>query len=581
MTERTFAGTLRRDHVGQRVKLAGWVHTRRDFGELIFIDLRDRSGISQVVVDQERISDASIVAVAKELRSEYVIEVEGQVSARNEAQRNPNLPTGDVEVLASSITILNRAETPPFPIEDTTNAAEELRLKYRYLDLRRPALTRNLMLRHQITFAIRDYMHRNDFLEIETPILTKSTPEGARDYLVPSRVHKGNFYALPQSPQIFKQLLMVSGMERYFQIARCFRDEDLRRDRQPEFTQVDIETSFMNEEYIFSLIEGLFAEIFPLANVPAKTPFPRMSWQTAMDRFGIDRPDMRFGMELVDITAVAKSIEFEPFRAAETVRAIVVPGGAGLSRKRIDDLTEEAKKLGAGGLIWVKVDAQRGSSIKKFLTDAFFDSLRSALHANENDLALIVAGPWLKVVDVLGQLRLKVAREQNMVPDERWEFLWVTNFPLLEWDEETKRFYARHHPFTSPALEDLDKLESDPGAVLARAYDVVLNGIELGGGSIRINRPEIQSRMFRALGISDDEAKERFGFLLEAFRYGAPPHGGIALGVDRMVMMMARAESLRDVIAFPKTARAQDLMSEAPSAVDTKQLDELGIALKK
>jgi len=580
-TDRTPAGTLRKDHVHQQVKLAGWVHNRRDFGELIFIDLRDRTGICQVVVDQQRIKDSAVVAAAKEVRSEYVVEIDGEVSARNEAQRNPNLPTGDVEVLASSIRILNRSETPPFAIEDPTNAAEELRLKYRYLDLRRPSLTRNLMLRHQITFAIRDYMHRNAFLEIETPILTKSTPEGARDYLVPSRVHKGNFYALPQSPQIFKQLLMVSGFERYFQIARCFRDEDLRRDRQPEFTQVDIETSFMDEEYIFSLIEGLFAEIFPLAQVPAKTPFPRMSWQEAIERFGIDRPDMRFGMELIDITREAKAIEFEPFRAAATVRAIVVPGAASFSRKRIDELTEEAKKLGAGGLIWVKFDAQRGSSIKKFLTDAAFDSLRIALHANENDLALIVAGPWLKVVDVLGQLRLKVAKEQSLIPDERWEFLWITDFPLLEWDEETKRFYARHHPFTSPRLEDLDKLESDPGAVLARAYDVVLNGIELGGGSIRINRPEIQQRMFRALGISDEEAKARFGFLIDAFRFGAPPHGGIALGVDRMVMMMARADSLRDVIAFPKTARAQDLMSEAPSTVDEKQLDELGIATKK
>ncbi len=578
---RVYAGTLRREHVGQHVKLAGWVHNQRDFGELIFIDLRDRTGLCQVVVDQQRISDANVVASAKELRSEFVVEIEGKVSARNEAQRNPNLPTGDVEVLATAITILNRSETPPFPIDDPTNAAEELRLKYRFLDLRRPSLTQNLMLRHKITFAIRDYMDRNGFLEIETPILTKSTPEGARDYLVPSRVHKGNFYALPQSPQIFKQLLMVSGLERYFQIARCFRDEDLRRDRQPEFTQVDIETSFMDEEYIYSLIEGLFAEIFPLANVPVKLPFPRLAWQEAMDRFGIDRPDMRFAMELVDISAVAKSIEFEPFRAAETVRAIVVPGGASLSRKRIDEVTEEAKKLGAGGLIWVKFDAQRGSSIKKFLTDAAFDSLRNALHANENDLALIIAGPYLKVVDILGQLRLKIAKEQNLIPDERWEFLWVTKFPLLEWDEETKRFYARHHPFTSPALEDLDKLETDPGAVLARAYDVVLNGIELGGGSIRINRPEIQSRMFRALGISDEEARERFGFLLDAFRFGAPPHGGIALGVDRMVMMMARAESLRDVIAFPKTARAQDLMSDAPSTVDSKQLDELGIALKK
>jgi aspartyl-tRNA synthetase len=578
---RTHAGTLRKENVGGRVTLAGWVHSQRDFGELIFIDLRDRTGICQVVVDQKRVSDPSVVSAAKELRSEFVVRIEGEVSARLESQRNPNIATGDVEVLASSITILNRSETPPFAIEDQTNAAEELRLKYRFLDLRRRPLTRNLMLRHDVTFAIRDYMNRNAFLEIETPILTKSTPEGARDYLVPSRVHKGHFYALPQSPQIFKQLLMVAGLERYFQIARCFRDEDLRRDRQPEFTQVDVEASFIDEEFIYSLIEGLFAEIFPLANIAVRTPFPRLSWQEAMDRFGIDRPDLRFAMELVNITTHAKQIEFEPFRAAATIRAIVVPGGASFSRKRIDELTEEAKKLGAGGLIWVKFDAQRGSSIKKFLTDAGFDALRSALRASENDLALIVAGAPTKVWDVLGQLRLRVAREQGMISDERWEFLWVTDFPLLEWDEQTRRFYARHHPFTSPAVSDVDKLESDPAATLARAYDVVLNGIELGGGSIRINRPEIQQRMFRALGIQEEEARQRFGFLLEAFRYGAPPHGGIALGVDRMVMMMARAESLRDVIAFPKTARAQDLMSEAPSSVDQKQLDELGINLKR
>ncbi|MGZ7079542.1 MAG: aspartate--tRNA ligase [Thermoanaerobaculia bacterium] len=578
---RTYAGTLRNEHVGQTVTLNGWVHNQRDFGDLIFIDLRDRTGICQVVVDQKRVTDGRVVAAAKELRSEFVVRIDGEVSARSESQRNPHLATGDIEVLATAITILNRADTPPFPIEDQTNAAEDLRLKYRYLDLRRPTLTKNLMLRHKVTFAIRDYMNRNGFLEIETPILTKSTPEGARDYLVPSRVHKGNFYALPQSPQIFKQLLMVSGLERYFQIARCFRDEDLRRDRQPEFTQVDVEASFIDEEFVYTLIEGLFAEVFPIAGIPIRAPFPRMSWQEAMDRFGIDRPDLRFGMELIDITRPAKEIEFEPFRSAATVRAIVVPGGAAFSRKRIDEATEEAKKLGAGGLIWVKFDAQRGSSIKKFLTDAAFDSLRSALRAAESDLALIIAGPELKTLDVLGQLRLKVAREQAMIPDERWEFLWVTKFPLFEWDEEMKRFYARHHPFTSPAVDDIDKMESDPGATLARAYDVVLNGIELGGGSIRINRPEVQQRMFRALGISEEEARARFGFLLEAFRYGAPPHGGIALGVDRMVMMMARAESLRDVIAFPKTARAQDLMSEAPSTVDAKQLDELGIGLKK
>ena len=578
---RTYAGTLRKEHVGQRVVLAGWVQKQRDFGDLVFVDLRDRTGVCQVVADQKLTSDPGVIAAAKELRSEFVVRIEGEVVNRLEERRNPKLPTGDVEVVASTIEILNRADTPPFMIEDQTDAAEELRLQYRYLDLRRTPLTRNLMLRHNVVFAVRDYMNRHGFLEIETPILTKSTPEGARDYLVPSRVHRGTFYALPQSPQIFKQLLMVSGLERYFQIARCFRDEDLRRDRQPEFTQVDVEASFIDEEDIYSLIEGLFAEIFPLAGITVNTPFPRMSWQEAMDRFGIDRPDTRFGMELVDITTAAQAIAFEPFRAAATVRAIVVPGGASLSRKRIDELTEEAKKLGASGLVWMKFDAQKGSSIRKFLDDAAFDALRAAVGANDNDLALIVAGKHTTAWDVLGQLRLRLAKEQGMIPSDRWDFLWVTDFPLFEWDEESQRYFARHHPFTSPALADIDKLESDPGSTMARAYDVVLNGLELGGGSIRINRPEVQSRMFRALGITDAEATDRFGFLLEAFRYGAPPHGGIALGVDRMVMLMAGAESLRDVIAFPKTARAQDLMSDAPSGVDTKQLDELGIAIKR
>ena len=580
MTGRTYAGTLRKKDVGQKITLAGWVAKQRDFGELVFVDLRDRTGVVQVVADQQFVP-ADVVAAAKELRSEYVVRVEGEVKERAEAQKNAKLPTGDVEVVASKIELLNRAETPPFPIEDDVEAAEELRLKYRVLDLRRPSLAKNFILRHKVTFAVRDYMNRNGFLEIETPILTKSTPEGARDYLVPSRVHKGQFYALPQSPQIFKQLLMVAGMDRYFQIVKCFRDEDLRRDRQPEFTQIDIESSFIDEEFIYGLIEGLFAEIFPIAGIPVTTPFPRMAWQEAMDRFGIDRPDTRFAMELADITNAAQQIAFDPFRSAQTVRAIVVPGGASMSRKQIDGLTEEAKKLGAGGLIWIKFDAQRGSSMKKFLDDAAFDSLRTALRANENDLALIVAGRQQTVWDVLGALRLRVAKEQNLIPDESWKFLWVTNFPLFEWDEPEQRWFARHHPFTSPALEDLDKMESDPGATMARAYDVVLNGLELGGGSIRINRPEIQQRMFKALGINEEEAQQRFGFLLDAFRYGAPPHGGIALGVDRIVMLMARVESLRDVIAFPKTARAQDLMSEAPSTVDQKQLDELGIAIKK
>ena len=577
---RTPAGTLRVEHVGRSITLAGWVQKQRDFGDLVFIDLRDRSGICQVVVDKGRGAGEALLGAAKQARSEFVVRIDGEVIARAQDSRNPKLPTGDVELLARSMEILNTAETPPFGVEDGVEAAEELRLKYRYLDLRRPSLTANLILRDRVAFGVRDYMHRCGFLEIETPMLTRSTPEGARDYLVPSRIHHGMFYALPQSPQIFKQLLMVSGMERYYQIVRCFRDEDLRRDRQPEFTQVDIEASFIDEEFVYGLIEGLFAEIFPLANVPVQTPFPRLKWQEAMDKYGSDRPDTRFGMELIDIRNAAQSVEFPAFREAQSIRAIVVPGGASLSRKKIDDLTEEARKLGAGGLIWIKFDAQRGSSIKKFLTEAGFDSLRNALRVNEGDLALIVAGKNSIAWEVLGSLRVRIAREQQMIKPETWNFLWVVDFPLFEWDEETQRYFARHHPFTSPRLSDLDKLETDPGGTLARAYDVVLNGLELGGGSIRINRPEVQSRMFRALGIATEEARERFGFLLEAFRYGAPPHGGIALGFDRIVMLMARAESLREVIAFPKTARAQDLMSEAPSPVDSKQLDELGIRLK-
>jgi aspartyl-tRNA synthetase len=578
---RIYAGTLRKDHVGQSVTLNGWVQKQRDFGELVFIDLRDRSGVCQIVIDRERGASAELLAAAKELRGEFVVRITGDVVERADAQKNAKLPTGDIEVVATAIDILNRAETPPFPIDDETDAAEELRLQYRYLDLRRPTLARNLMLRHKLVFATRNYFDRLGFLEVETPILTKSTPEGARDYLVPSRVHKGQFYALPQSPQIFKQLCMVAGLERYFQIARCFRDEDLRRDRQPEFTQIDVEASFIDEEFIYSLIEGLFAEIFPVANIPVTTPFPRMKWQEAMDRFGIDRPDTRFGMELSDITAQAQQLAFEPFRAAQTVRAIVVPGGASFSRKRLDDLAEDAKKMKASGLVWIKFDAQRGSSIKKFLDEGAHDALRQTLKANENDLALVVAGKNTIVWDVLSTLRLKIAKEEKLIPEERWNFLWVTDFPLFEWDDESQRYFARHHPFTSPALDQLDKLESDPGALLARAYDVVLNGLELGGGSIRINQPELQQRMFRALGISDEDARSRFGFLIDAFRYGAPPHGGIALGVDRMAMLMSRSESLRDVIAFPKTARAQDLMCEAPSEVDTRQLDELGIAVKR
>ncbi|MGH9457153.1 MAG: aspartate--tRNA ligase [Thermoanaerobaculia bacterium] len=584
--ERTWAGTLGAGDTGRRVRVAGWVQKRRDFGELIFIDVRDRSGIVQVVFDRERGAGEELVTRAKELRSEFVVAIEGSVVARGPESRNPRMATGEVEIVAESLELLNRAETPPFQIEEEVTANEDLRLQYRYLDLRRPPLTRNVILRSDLTFRVRDYMHRNGFLEIETPILTKSTPEGARDFLVPSRESKGEFYALPQSPQLFKQLLMVSGLERYYQIARCFRDEDLRADRQPEFTQVDIEASFIDESFVFDLIEGMFAEIFPPAGIAVPTPFPRMAWQEAMDRFGIDRPDLRFGMELIDLAEPASGIDFAAFRTAlgegGLVCGIVVPGGASFSRKRLDELTEVAKQFGAGGVIWMKFEAAGiNSSIKKFLTDDGAASVRDRLRAREGDLALIVAGKKQVVWDALGNLRLRVARDEKMIPDDRWEFLWVVDFPLLEWDEEGKRWGARHHPFTSPRPEDLERLESDPGSVQARAYDVVLNGLELGGGSIRINSPDVQSRMFRILGIEEEEARDRFGFLLDAFRYGAPPHGGIALGVDRIAMVMARAASLRDVIAFPKTASGQDLMTGAPSTVDQAQLRELGIAVER
>jgi aspartyl-tRNA synthetase len=578
--ERIPAGSLRREHAGERVTLAGWIQKHRDFGELVFIDLRDRSGICQVVADQERTGLGETVRQAKELRTEFVVRVTGTVVERAPEQQNPKLATGDIELLADEIELLNAADTPPFPIEDDTTASEDLRLKHRYLDLRRPSLQKNLVLRSRVAFLVRQYMHEQGFLEIETPILTRSTPEGARDFLVPSRVNRGEFYALPQSPQLFKQLLMVSGLERYYQIAKCFRDEDLRRDRQPEFTQVDIEASFIDEEFVFSLIEGLFAAIFPAAGVEVKIPFPRMSWHEAIDRYGIDRPDTRFGMELADLSGWAAAIDFAPFRTAEKIKAIVVPGGAAFSRKRIDELTDYAKLFKAPGLIWVKFDEQKTSSIKKFMPEEQHDALRTMLGAGAGDMALIVAGSSTVVADALANLRLRVAREEKMIPENRWDFLWVVDFPLFEWDEETGRYFARHHPFTSPAGDPKATL-GDRASALARAYDVVLNGLELGGGSIRINRPDVQHAMFDALGITPEEARERFGFLLEAFRYGAPPHGGIALGLDRMVMLMAGAESLRDVIAFPKTTTAQDLMCSAPSAVDPAQLNELGIALRK
>lgn len=580
---RVMAGTLKLESAGSRITLYGWVHKQRDFGELIFVDLRDRSGIVQIVFDQNRLVNASAIDSAKELRSEWVVRIEGEVVARDDDRRNPKMPTGDIEVIATAVEILAQSDTPPFAIEDQPTASEETRLRHRYLDLRRAPLTANLILRDRVCHTVRDFMHREGFLEIETPVLTRSTPEGARDYLVPSRVNRGSFYALPQSPQLFKQLLMVSGLERYYQIAKCFRDEDLRSDRQPEFTQIDVEASFIDEEFVYSLIERLFSEVFPLAGIPVMTPFPRITWQESMDHFGTDRPDTRFGMELQELAHVARKTAFAPFQQAlddgGMVRGIVVPGAASYSRKQLDDLGEFAKKFGAGGLVWMKFDGQGGSSIRKFLDDSSFEALRAALGAHDGDLGLIVSGRPSVVYDVLGNLRLRLARELNLIPKETWNFVWVVDFPVYEYDQESNRFFARHHPFTSPAASSEPTFDTDQASAKARAYDIVLNGLEVGGGSIRINRPEIQQRMFRALEISEDEARERFGFLLDAFRYGAPPHGGIALGLDRMIMLMARAQSIRDVIAFPKTTTGQDLMTQAPSVVDEKQLGELGLRL--
>jgi aspartyl-tRNA synthetase len=577
--ERPWCASLNAARIGERVEVVGWVRRRRDLGGLIFVDLRDRSGLLQLVFED------AMVGAGEGLSSEDVLRVRGTVRARAAGQANPELASGEIELKVEELELLSSAETPPFVVEDRVNASEELRLSHRYLDLRRPEMTANLVLRHRVVAEARRYFDELDFIEVETPILTRSTPEGARDFLVPSRIHRGSFYALPQSPQLFKQLLQVAGIGRYLQVTRCFRDEDLRADRQPEFTQIDLEASFVREEDIYTLIEGLFARIFPLVGIEPPARFPRLTYREAMERYGCDRPDTRFGLELVELGPLCAGCGFtvlEAAAAAGRVKGLVLPGGAALSRKELDGLSEAVKPFGAAGVLWFKRAADGvASPAKKALGDDGVLRFLDAAGAGTGDLLLALGGPEATVFAALGALRLQLARERGLIAAGRHDFLWVTDFPLLEWNADDGRFYAMHHPFTSPRPEDLALLESDPATVRARAYDVVMDGVELGGGSIRIHDPEVQQRMFAALGIGPDEARERFGFLLEAFRYGVPPHGGLALGLDRLVMLMAGRDSIRDVIAFPKTTSATCLMTRAPSAVDAHQLAELGLQARE
>jgi len=578
-------GELTIDDKGTEVILNGWVSSRRDLGGLIFIDLRDRYGITQVRFDE---TNSKLHGMAENLRSEYVIAIKGTVINRSKETINPKMKTGEVEVDVSDMEIYSRAETTPFEIKDSISTNEEIRMRYRYLDLRRPDLQKNMLLRSEVTHTVRNFYHERQFAEIETPVLMKSTPEGARDYLVPSRVNPGKFFALPQSPQTYKQILMVAGMDRYFQIVKCFRDEDLRADRQPEFTQIDVEMSFVDEEEVFSTHEKLMKTVWKKhLDTDIDTPFPRMTYREAMETYGSDKPDLRFEVPIHDISDVVKESGFKIFNSTVQkggrVLSITVPGEGTLGRGALDRLTDKAVSLaGAAGMIFMRLDGgEITCSVGKFLDEETLQSMANESGASDGDLVLILAGPAPDVYKQMGSLRLIVGEDFNLINKSLTRFLWVTDFPLVEWSKEDKRYYALHHPFTSPRPEDLHKLESDPEQVNARAYDLVLNGNELGGGSIRIHDHDIQRRVFKVLGIDKEEADEKFGFLLNAFKYGAPPHGGIALGLDRMIMLMAGASSLRDVIAFPKNQKAQSLMDNSPSEVDEEQLKELHISLRK
>ena len=579
MKRSMYAGRVRKEHVGQEITLKGWVSRRRDLGGLIFIDLRDREGIMQLVINPESV-EADVMAKAESLRSEFVIEVSGTVVEREQA--NDNIPTGAVELQVTSLTVLNMAKTTPFEIKDGIEASDDTRLRYRYLDLRRPEMLSNFKLRAAVTHSIRNYLDDLEFIDVETPMLTKSTPEGARDYLVPSRVSKGHFYALPQSPQITKQLLMNAGFDRYYQIVKCFRDEDLRGDRQPEFTQVDLETSFLNEVEIQDIVEGLIAKVLKdTKGIELALPFPRMAYEYAMNFYGSDKPDTRFEMLLQDLTATVKEVDFKVFSEAPVVKAIVVKGAAdSYSRKDIDKLTDFAKQFGAKGLAWVKVDkGELAGPVAKFLT-GITENLTASLQLEDKDLVLFVADELEVANNTLGALRNRLAKEQGLIDESKFNFLWIVDWPMFEWSEEEERYMSAHHPFTLPTEETAHHLDGELAQVRAVAYDIVLNGYELGGGSLRINQKEMQERMFKALGFSAEDAHEQFGFLLEAMDYGFPPHGGLAIGLDRFVMLLAGEDNIREVIAFPKNNKASDPMTQAPSTVASAQLEELALDIK-